>query len=243
MKLKILALLVVASLGACKSLDTVNSKEMSNEVQFTRYDSDSKVRYNVYNSASHLRIVMSTNDNAAISKILKGGLTVYFDDSGKKATSTFVKYPIKSGTQVKGMETMPKGNQAPDLGALIAQVPKTKIYSYSGKQQRLELLEGDIELKLYAEGTELFYEILIPFDQISALSKTDLIDLTVGVISGTLEMPKGRGAPDGQGGERSGPPPGGGGRGGGGGPQSGSGGPSMESMSSPIDFWFKVILN
>ena len=232
MKLKILALLVVASLGACKSIDTVTSQEMSNEVQFTRY-----------NSASHLRIVMSTNDNAAIAKILKGGLTVYFDDNGKKATSTFVMYPIKSGMPVNSSESMPRGNQAPDLGALIAQVPKTKIYSYSGKQQRLEQLEGDIEIKLYTEGTELFYEILIPFDQISALPKTDLINLTVGVVSGTLEMPAGSGAPGGQGGERSGPPPGGGGRGGGGGPPSGGRGPSMESMSSPIDFWFKVILN
>ena len=245
MKFKIIALLIAASLSACNSLDVVNSKPLENNLSYARYDSESKVRYNVYNNNTHLQIILSTNDKSSLANILKGGLTIYMNDEGKKKKTTYVTYPIDSQDERRETpsEGEPKGNRPPDLNRLVHEVPKTKLYAFQGNEQRLSLNEGDIDIKLFAKGTELFYELLIPFDKISNLPKAELHEILIGVVSGNLEMPEGRSGPSG-----GGRMPGGNGQGGpqgsGGGRQGSSGGrPDMETGSSSVDFWFKVIVN
>lgn len=244
-----MALLIGATLSACNTLTSINSKPISDEVQFSRYDSDSKMRYNVYNNATQLKVILSTNDKASQAKILKGGLTLFFNDQGKKKESTFVTFPVESPLQTPDSEKDIRQSGPPNMKNLIRQIPNTKIYSFKGVNQRLAIHEGDIKIQIYSEGEELFYELLIPLERVSDLPKSEMLEIAVGIKSGTLDMPEGRGNPP-EGMQGGGGPPGGGsmnggsGRppGGGGGPPSGGDRPDMQSMSSPIEFWFKAVL-
>jgi uncharacterized membrane protein YgcG len=246
MKTKVIfcAILLVAGLNACKSLDLIESKPISEEVEFTRYNSESKLRFNVYNSDTSLKLVFSTNDRASQAKILKAGLTIYFDDQGKKSELTFVNFPMNSSVN-GAQEKPPKGEV--NLTSVITQIPQNMVYSFKGAKQNLAIHEGDIQTNIYAKGQELFYELQIPFSRISHASKSGLFEVNIGVRTGTLEIPQLRsgmsaGGQRGGGGGSMGGRGGGYPRGGGNRPTSGNR-PDMQDIISPIDFWFTAVIN
>jgi len=60
------------------------------------YDEKAKVGYAVSNDRDNLYITMQTGDQQTVMKILRNGLTVWIDTSGKKEMHTSITYPLEN---------------------------------------------------------------------------------------------------------------------------------------------------
>ncbi|RLD20052.1 MAG: hypothetical protein DRI71_10905 [Bacteroidetes bacterium] len=255
--MKNIAFLALVLLGSCASLNTVTSEEKTSENNrsFRYSDSNSNVLYHVSNDKENLYISLNTSETASIAKILKTGLTFYFDTKGKKAKDLYVQYPLAQNQNISKEEmTTPSKNNSRvmqvDLKKLLPQISNLGAYKNQDATENFSVLNTESDIKITIEAVnnaEMNYHLTIPFNKISAGGLASIGDLSVGIVSGKFSPPSGAGNNQGSGQGRSG---GGGMSGGGqGGGQgrgmSGGNGQSqgnMSVMSTPIKFWFKVAL-
>jgi len=80
------------------------------------YDEKAKIGYAVSNDRDNLYITMQTGDQQTVMKILRNGLTVWIDTSGKKDMHTSITYPVENPN---GGMRMSRGNgqEQPDRPA------------------------------------------------------------------------------------------------------------------------------
>ncbi|MGB1004079.1 MAG: hypothetical protein ACPGVC_07620, partial [Salibacteraceae bacterium] len=174
----------------------VNSLEEINPTHsiYKYYDSDSQIKYLVANTETELHLSLKTNHKPTIAKILRAGLTIYFDKNGKKGKSVFVNYPI--GTP-EGYTTLKPNsgqrNQPPeDLHSLINSTSVGAEYSYNKVNTPFIISKPESEIQLALstnEAQELVYDIVIPFTKISPNGKQDLQQLSIGIVTGKFDMP------------------------------------------------------
>jgi hypothetical protein len=252
-------------LFSCSSSKTVTQSLSANKVSedtYNYYDNDSKISYQIFNDAENLYVNLSTADKMAIIKILKSGLSIYFDENGKKNKTVSVEYPLHN-SKIDFSTLRPKSNGATrpemDINKLLASVPNNAVYRNYEDIERfnLDLNNTDISINLKSEnselGNQLVYQLKIPFHNISNLSISEIENFSIGIVSGKIEAPKrpsgisggrpsGSGRPSGVGGGR----PSGGGKpaGVGGGRPSGGGRPANVSseITKQISIWFNVEL-
>lgn len=244
-------------LGSCASLNTVSSVEhTANEASSFRYnDSNSNVLYSVANDNENLYVSLNTSETTSIAKILRTGLSIYFDVNGKKAKDLFVQYPLAQKQKLSKEEMSNPGssnNSSPNtqLTKLLAQMSYQAIYHKLSETESFSVLDKNSEIKIVIESvtsSEITYHLTIPFNKIAISGKSDLSKLSVGIVSGRFDPPDssaGAGSGSGQGGGQ-GSGMSGGGQGGGQGRGMSGGGQSqgnMSAMTTPIKFWFKVEL-
>tara|TARA_R110002050_G_scaffold141251_2_gene266313 strand:+ start:21477 stop:22238 length:762 start_codon:yes stop_codon:yes gene_type:complete len=247
-----IVLLLILSLSGCTNLQTVTSIEKSKEISsnYKYYDSDSQIRYQVSNNEDFLFLTLNTSNRASIMKIIRTGLTIYFDTNGKKTKETYIQYPVRKLSNLENV----KSNQDPrnkphkmNLSNMISGVPLLANYYIDETEHSIQLTNdtSGLTASLTEENGALTYRIKIPFSKITTHGANSLTNFVVGIESGAFKSPSQRpsqnsGGPSGQGG-------GGGGRGGAGrpgGPGNGGapGGGQSTEMTEPIKFWFKVSL-
>lgn len=70
------------------------------EQPFPYFDSKSKLQYSVVNDAQYIYISIKTNDPKAQMKIMRAGMDISFDVTGKKKEVCTIHYPLKSNPKL-----------------------------------------------------------------------------------------------------------------------------------------------
>jgi hypothetical protein len=261
----ILIATIFGFLFSCSSSKTLIQSLSVNKVSedtYNYYDNESKISYQIFNDSENLYVNLSSTDQVAIVKIIKSGLSVYFDENGKKNKIVSVEYPLHNNKiDFSELRSKNKGVSRPklDISNLLASVPNEAVYRNNEAIERfnLDLNNTNISVSLKAVTTEfenqLVYLLKIPFNKISSKNISELENFSIGIVSGKIEAPKrpsgvsdgrpsGSGKPSGVGGGR----PNGGGRPAsvGGGRPSGGGRPANASseIMKPISIWLNVEL-
>ena len=243
--------------GGCSSLQTIQSiPEPNFELGFRSHlDDKSKILYQVSNDENNLHIMFSTVERSSVMKILQTGFTIYFNSEGKKKKDILFQYPMPQDMETlrqSMMSAKKQGGQQPqfDVNKLLGMISHISVFSSFDEEEHINLYSNSNVIKASVKSTqqnELTYDLIIPLTRIFKNEISDVSNLTVGFVSGKMEMPStGRGMSGG--GMRGGGMSGGGMSGGGmrGGGKSGggmSGSSDMSAMTTPINFWINVELN
>lgn len=88
----------------CDSLINIDGSPEDWDQPFRYFDSKSKIQYSVVNDARFLYLSVRTTDDKAQMKILRAGMEVSIDASGKKKEMATIMFPLKSNAK---LETFP----------------------------------------------------------------------------------------------------------------------------------------
>ena len=267
----ILIALAVVLFSSCAKLPLYNSKEhvQNQEEEFlnpiaSNYDSKTNISFNVSNNDTNIYISAVFHDRQSYIKIMRGGLIVYFDPSGKKKKQYQLKIERSQDQKIDmaamssrmGMDPSAK---AQDLPAVI-DASFTKVTWDKGDDNEFvfyrNMLKDPISVELGSnQASEFVLEIKMPLKELPLEAGQNLFSMGIesGAIStsGMQRSPSSsamRGSGGGGGGGRSGGGGGGsGGRSGGGMSGGKSGGGSRPSGGAPsgmepIKLWFQVQL-
>lgn len=70
------------------------------ELPYPYFDSKSKLQYSVVNDAKYIYVSIRTTDEKAQMKIMRAGMDVWFDITGKKKQVATVRFPLKTDTKL-----------------------------------------------------------------------------------------------------------------------------------------------
>ncbi len=264
--MKFIITIFLISLTACVSLPMVSSvsEKPEGKYEYSYYNKESQVLYKVTNDDKNLHVILNTTSQASILKILKTGLTIYFDISGKKKQDVFVHYPYKLNYDLKKEDYKKDANTDPNkknLNYFVSQIPAELIFSDHNATEHINLHDVNIDIKdsiTVLHNDEIIYELIIPLSRISKKGLFSLANLSIGVVSGKFDIPTARNV----GGTTARPGGISSGVGASGGMPSGSnagnmanqpsddipsaagstGDSDLSTMGIPIEFWFKVKL-
>ena len=259
-----LLFLSVLFLFGCASLPMVTSvkEQPEGKYEYSYYNKENQILYKVTNDENNLHLILNTTAQASILKILKTGLTIYFDVNGKKKRDVFVHYPFKLKSDLEKEEFKKEDKGEPSgrsLNYFVSQIPPELIFSSYSVAENINLNNKDADIKdsiTVLNKDEIVYELTIPLSRISKKGSFSLANLSIGVVSGKFEIPNNHGPistrpvnagnGSGAGGMVSNGPAGGGmvnqasndipsGAG-------STGDPELTALGIPIEFWFKVSL-
>lgn len=210
--------------SAPKALDTKGYFQSS-------YDKVSNVRYQAHHDDKNVYLKINTTDNVSILKILRTGLTVYFDSNGKKKKKVSLQYPLpfESDEQSDFRRQMRNDErQQMELSKMLRKIPKEAVFSSHDVKEFIHF--GVSKTNIMAElsspdNEELNYEIIIPISRVSDEGFENTKKLSIGIESGAFEPPAGAMRGGGMPGGAKGAPP---------------GGMNMSEMMTPIQIWFKI---
>ncbi|WP_417608958.1 hypothetical protein [Owenweeksia hongkongensis] len=255
----VMAMLVM---GGCASTPVYTSKDTNNlkESPSPFVDQDSKILYWAQHDSKNLYITFATSDPSSQRQILMQGISVWFDEAGRKREYLGFTYPAKDPHAEGGRPPMNRGEREPmeasrdnkEMARRLMQQFQSRISyielhgfleegSFERLNYRLEKGPVKVDISMNEDG-ELLYKVKIPLTSIfTEEGKTSRL-VSVGVEGNSEQGNKPSGPPSGGVQMGGGGPPGGGQGGGqGGGRRPGQGGDDMDS-SSGINFWFKVLL-
>ncbi len=257
--------LIVAS---CAKLPVYQSKNINSTDEISdqsHYDKKSKISYDVYNDETNIYININTSNYYSQIKILKMGLTVWFDIKGKKNKDMGIVFPLNNGFKASKQRMQNSSGATGAGGQSITQLHNN--FKLQDKRIRLVGMEdehgrteytvepgsSDVVAEItFDSSNRLNYVATIPIKKLFADGSLVNKTLSVGIESGFLDVNKMRqemmnsGMHQGQGGRGGGMGGMGGGMKGGGGRQGGgrSGGmPQQTELSEPVKVWFAVDLN
>lgn len=191
------SLIMIIILVSCTSLSTVNSIDENNSKTaiYKNYDAASQIKYLVSNDDQNLHLSLKTNHRPTIAKILRAGLTIYFDSEGKKKKNVYVKYPLESPQDLNQL----KGNGGPKkpdyLKSLIHATSVGAEYGFFDQKQSFVITNPntDIQISLQTNSEkELVYDLIIPFKKLSTNGRADLSNLSIGIVTGSFDIPSSR---------------------------------------------------
>jgi uncharacterized membrane protein YgcG len=237
-------------LSGCASLPLIESQLAGEDPYDGRYyfDVESNIAYGVQHDDENLYIKIKTDDKAAIRKIMMQGLYVYIDPKAGKSKNIYFNYPLsekfdpsQKRNKSAGME---QGTQQEfNVEHFLDRVSMEAVFSDHELAEKLPVFSSktDILVELISEGPNvLVYYLRMPFDRISKNGLSDISELSLGFMTGKMEMPKMDGSGHSGGGMQ------GGGGSSSGGMQGGdmqSSGMERESMMSQLSIWFKIDLS
>lgn len=254
---KIITLLSIVLLASCTTPKQMVTSLPFNEKTsdtYNYYDKDSKISYQLFNDDENLYLNLKTFDRMSIVKILKSGLTIHFDETGKKKETVAIEYPLHNKNfDFKQLHPQNGNNESSnfDVNQLIQSVPNSAFFINNKNRQsfNLELNSTDVSVKLEAIKTELedglTYKLKIPLREITEKPMTSIENFSIGIITGEIKSPQAQSSGRPSGGGR--PAGVGGGRpsGGGVGRPSSGGRPSnipndVSKITKPIEIWFDL---
>lgn len=216
--------------------------EWSNPLMFV--DKETKLAYSINNDESNIYLCFKAVDEITKMKLLKVGMTISIDTTGKKKQSISINYPLKGEGIERQTETPNLIGVKPDMEEIkrkFKQKPQNMVLGGFKSGNGLSMLQNEngVVVKLgWDKNNDIFYEMAIPFKSFwkGSLSEINTSKyITLNVILDALEKPNfggkvrpsGSGRPSGAGGG-TGRPSGSGGRPGGGRPSFAGGGNSEE---------------
>lgn len=186
---------ILLAITGCTSLSMVNSipEDSISDAISKHYDSKSQIRYLVSNDEENLHLNIKTNHPPTIAKILRAGLKIYFDPNGNKKKTVFLHYPMGSSKDFEQFKSQGKGPQKkPDLKNLINATSIGAEFVTANEKVSFTTLQPKKNVRLAIssnENEELVYDMIIPFSEISSYGKSGLFNLSVGIETGSFDMP------------------------------------------------------
>jgi len=248
-----------------KKLEQASERYEPGSMEWTdklHYDSENRVSYGCFNDDRYLMIRVKVTDRDVLRKIFATGFTIWIDTTARKNPQFGVKYPLPQGLQTNQRSTKDyipidadlqkkKPPQQDMQNMFLTALNNIEMVGFSNeavKNARLNVREGEAITAWihFDEESAMYYELKIPFSEISPEGQPTERLISIGLQSGKTEMPTGGfssgrpsngGGPGGRPGEGQGQP---------GGMQRGDGDspPQMgasQSMSQPIEIWMKRI--
>ncbi|MBL7936178.1 MAG: hypothetical protein JNM51_10280 [Bacteroidia bacterium] len=214
MKKNILALTISLFSFASIAQNKADGNLSEWELPLKNYDLDAHIQYSTTNNDSMLFLCIRISDARFQMKIVKGGMSVFIDTTGKKKQFISINYPVKSN------EETPQKMERPGAGALdVGQVKKmvepslkqfnTKGFITGNGTYIQKNIEGITAVGAYDEMAILNIEYQIPFKTFyHDLTTTDKDKkLTLSIVINGLPMPQFSGNPPGGDGPPGGGPP------------------------------------
>ncbi len=257
-----LVLSSVIFFSSCSKLPVYNSQEyvVNKEENFinplsANFDKKNNISYGVANDNTHLYVQAIFRERESFMKIMRGGLTVYFDQEGKKKKKYQLKI-TKSEVQLTEYEMMTRqgnynlSNQQQNMPATIDLMFNKVTWDKDGDKfvfyRNLQREPIAVNLEPNKQN-ELMLKVKIPLTELSLSKNMSLFSVGIesgSVTSGNMSGQRPNAGMSG-GGSRGGGGSGGRGGGGMGGGKSGGGsrpGGSPQSGMEPIKLWFRVQL-
>ncbi len=190
-------IIIAITLVGCSSLRAVNSidEKNSDTAIYKNYDTDSQIKYLVSNDDKNLHISLKTNYQPTIAKILRAGLTIYFDQEGKKKKNVYVKYPMESSKDFQQSKGKSASQKETNIQELINATSIGAEYSFFDKKQSFIITNPHSEIQLSLKTNseeELVYDLIIPFKKLALNGKADLSNLSIGIVTGSFDVPSSR---------------------------------------------------
>ena len=166
------------------------------------YDSRSKLYYGVTHDPQYLYVAMQTKDPVVQRKIMAFGLTLWLDTSAKKKKGKGIRYPIPRKERLPMPETQ-EDKELP-LRARQARPRDSRRFLRTTDRENMLLLDfydknrqqvdvnssQEILVSLGAQAsTGLIYEVRIPFAQLYDASLSGKKELSIGFVTGHLDVP------------------------------------------------------
>ena len=242
----------------CKWHEVSNADDEESLINRMQYEEKSKFLFLLTNDDKNLFIDLVLEDKAAIQKIMKFGLTTWFNPEGKLKKKIGILFPVtaEGNNEPSFRRNKDGGDRKEMMMAMMARKNQEMVLiGFGGKGTRQEVdpridanFQGNIEMM---EGGKLHINLVLPIEKLG-LSRVSSLNsaLSVGFETGYLDL-TGQGAPAGGGGqpgggEMHGGGSHGGGMPGGGPPQGGNAAeqqqqPGIGELASPSKLWIKQV--
>lgn len=259
----LLALTGLLLFSACAGLPQYAALQKTSDEMYEfsgHYNAESHIRYTVEHDSANVYLALKTTNFNTQVKILSRGLTVYIDETGKKKKEKYWTYPFIESRNAN--ENFNRGQLLPDFFPDQNEKAQMLYRNFQYKNPSLKLFGFDgpnssrvffppfdkspvqISTSMDSSGV-LVYNALISKSILFSGNENNRKIFTVGVKSGEMgNQVYSSGKPAGAGMKQGGGRPGGmgGGMGSGGARAGNFNTGNSKIASSPIDFWFEVVL-
>ena len=180
------------------SVITVDGNLADWDQPFRYFDSKTKLQYSIVNDDKYIYVSVKTNDDKAMMKIMRAGMDVWFDVTGRKKDIATVHFPLKTDPKLD----MINDPMAPDQQ--IVERPDVKKLKMDWNEAIREVhTQGfrNVPLK-FIENDSIRYpiEVAVSWDRydaltFSALYKDSLVaadtlhPITVGIKANAMDLP------------------------------------------------------
>lgn len=156
------------------SVITINGNPNDWDQPFRYYDSKARIQYSVVNDATNLYISLKTMDDKAEMKILRTGMEVTLNATGKKKELATVQYPLPGDTKLQWIQDPADAEhqqlERPDLKRLKEEYAlsekKMKLVGFKDIPAEIIPIENQygIEIAIGWDKDNIFtYELKVPF--------------------------------------------------------------------------------
>lgn len=243
------------------ALSANDEESLINQMQF---EEKSKFMFLFSNDDKNLYIDLLTDDKAAIQKIMRFGLTTWFNPGGKHKKGLGIQFPVApDGNDQPSYKREKGGDRKEMMMAMLDRKNQEMIligFGEKGEQKGIDpridsSFHGKVDMK---EGGQLHISLVLPLTKLNRSKENFNLPLSAGFETGYLDLNQAgmtggggqgsHGGGDSHGGYMGGPPSGGGGP-----PQGGTGTggqasgssqqqqPDLGELASPSKLWISQV--
>jgi len=193
----LLGLAVAIMFTACKPLPLRNSryveneteiKNVSNDIPFSYYHPESKIRYDIYNTETDLFLRFDVSDELSLRKIFSYGLEIYIDTLGKrKKTEGFI-YPTAASFKQSSIIPPVTGPKLPDktsINELQKRINPVLVMIHDNEETHDNIFSRDSKIHIlmrFSEDGNLAYEAKIPLSEFGLQNYKN--EFTMAILTG-----------------------------------------------------------
>ncbi len=262
----VVSLTLISLFGGCSGLEVLSKWQESNLIidgskqdwgNNLKYIKDEKVAVGITNDEQNLYLCLVVSENERIIKLLKSGLTIWFEPQSSDVEKFGIQYPIKNNTTVVmdfSKRLKPTGRRVKQervVNKLLIEQNEFLVLNEDEYPLYASPLKSNngIEVKIGYEFGQLVYELKISLvgrkESLLKINTTLNEEIKLGFIAGKIERPERSG--EAEMGNKSGGKSGGGQKGGmSGGRRGGSSGrgrqQNINSVIEPINFWINTAI-
>ena len=261
----VIALVIVSSCTPLPTYTSLGYTDVEN-ANLRYHNIEQKISYDFSNDNDNLYIYAASSDYISQAKILLLGFTVWIDKEGKRKRNTGIEYPIEQKERKNSPGTKNRSTTEGETNEAIKMNELHKLFSTRTNNIKLigfmnkkepEIINQDIDKPsihasiIFDDYNILHYKATIPLDLVFKDGSEYIESVSIGLVSGKIELNyagpargSSQGARGGGGGRGGASGMSGGGRGGS--DREGSRSPTSpeqrSALSEPIETWFKIKL-
>ncbi|UAY53500.1 hypothetical protein [Ferruginibacter albus] len=162
--------------------------EWSKPLRFT--STEGQIQYDVTNDDKNIYISFETNDDITATKILRSGVSIYFDVTGAKNKKTYFTFPLTNSEFSPMRKQMNNGDSSYRKDYRQVLFSKDSIYSTNGfynlSDGRYNISDqSKIQVAIKPDPKGLGYEAAIPLKYI--FGENEISKLSVGIIVNSMK--------------------------------------------------------
>lgn len=236
----------------------VAGSDMESRINKMQFNDKSQFLFMVSNDETKLYVDLIVADRASVQKIMRYGLTTWFNTNAKHKKELGIVFPVAPDGMGEPPYAKDKGGERKDMrfAMMAGKNKEMDLIGFDGKKEKRTIdpqkdndFQGNIEMQ---EGGKLYIRLVLPLAKLSrgsleALSLPISLGFETGYmdLTGQSQMPSGGGTQGGGGmhggGMYGGGPPPGAGQGSMTGTQDQQQRPDINQMASPTRLWIKKI--